>query len=164
MGDGQQGHLPITPDWECKRDQNLLDKDDIMNAYAASYEPTLGDEVLYFALERNGNNGAANVGFWFLQDATVDCAAPDDGPTNIPFTGSHVDGDLLVVSEFTQGGTVSTIVVYRWTDPDGDGLDPGFDDGPRWPSARLRQHAHNRSIDDEACANVNSPGQSLRRG
>ena len=30
----------------------------------------------------------------------------------------------LVVSEFTNGGVVSTIVVYRWNDPDGDGIDP----------------------------------------
>ncbi len=30
------------------------------------------------------------------------------------FTGDHTDGDLLVVSEFSNGGVVSTIQVYRW--------------------------------------------------
>ncbi len=30
------------------------------------------------------------------------------------FSGEHQDGDLLVVSEFTNGGIVSTINVYRW--------------------------------------------------
>jgi hypothetical protein len=107
-GGGQQNGT-----WQCKRDNNLLDKNDIMNAYAVSYAPTGGDEILYFALERNGNEGAANVGFWFLQDGTVDCNAPGGG--NFQFSGNHVDGDLLVVSEFTQGGTVSTIQVFRWS-------------------------------------------------
>ena len=91
---------------------NLLDKNDIMNSYAASYAPAGGDEILYFGLERNGNEGAANVGFWFLQDPTIACNAPGGG--NFQFTGNHEDGDLLVVSQFTNGGTVSTIEVFEW--------------------------------------------------
>ena len=38
------------------------------------------------------------------------------------FTGEHKDGDLLVVSEFTSGGTVSTINVYRWDGGDATGV------------------------------------------
>jgi hypothetical protein len=108
---GSKDTLAITPGWQCRRDNNLLDKNDIMNAYAASYAPAGGDEVLYFALERNGNEGAANVGFWFLQDNNVNC---ESAGGNTAFTGNHTDGDLLVVSEFTNGGTVSTINVYEW--------------------------------------------------
>ena len=92
-----------------------------MNAYAATYTAPLGDEILYFALERNTNTGNADVGFWFLQDE-VGCESP--GGT-VDFRGAHTDGDLLVVSAFTGGGTVSTIDVYRWdgtTDP--GALDP----------------------------------------
>ena len=62
-----------------------------MNAYAAAYTAPNGDEILYFALERNANTGDANVGFWFLQDQNVRRVAAADGP----FTGDHRDGDLL---------------------------------------------------------------------
>ena len=111
-------------------DNNVLSKNDIMNAYAASYEdPDTGDEILYFALERNANTGTANVAFWFLQDENVACESPGGA---VSFTGNHVDGDILVVSEFTQGGVVSTIQVYRWdggadgslnADPVAEGVD-----------------------------------------
>ena len=33
------------------------------------------------------------------------------------FTGVHENGDLLVISDFSNGGTTSTITVYKW-DPD----------------------------------------------
>ena len=109
---GSKDTLPITPGWQCNQDNNVNSKTDVMNAYAASYtDPVSGDEILYFGLERNANTGTGNVGFWFLQDGTVDCTSPG---TQTPFTGDHVDGDILVVSEFTQGGTVSTINAYRW--------------------------------------------------
>jgi hypothetical protein len=144
---GSKDTLAITPtNWQCKRDQNLLDKDDIMNAYAAAYEPAGGDEVLYFALERNGNNGASNVGFWFLQDGNVNCESPGG---NTPFTGSHTTGDLLVVSEFTNGGTVSTINVYEWVGGPNGSLNP----------TPVASGADCETTDvppsDEACATVN---------
>ena len=37
----------------------------------------------------------------------------DNGGT-ATFTGDHTDGDLLVVSAFTNGGVVSNIDTYRW--------------------------------------------------
>jgi hypothetical protein len=39
----------------------------------------------------------------------------------VDFTGGHVDGDLLVVSEFSGGGRVSTINVYQWEGDDATG-------------------------------------------
>ena len=65
------------------------------------------DDIIYFGIERNANTGT--FGFWFLQDA-VGCTSTGAAVT---FTGQHKDGDLLVVSEFTGGGTVSTINGYR---------------------------------------------------
>ena len=108
---GSKDTLPITPGWQCNVDNNVLSKNDVMNAYAASYESAAGDEILYFALERNANTGTANVAFWFLQDDNVACESPGGSTA---FTGDHVTGDLLVVSEFTNGGVVNTIQVYRW--------------------------------------------------
>ena len=147
----------ISGSWECKRDNNLLDKNDIMNSYAVSYSPAGGDEILYFGLERNGNEGAASVGFWFLQDGTVNCLGPASGGGSVPFVGNHTDGDLLVVSEFTNGGTVSTIQVFRWS-----GGATGCVDNPNNPATCDELPAvtgvdcrAGAPLDDDACATVN---------
>jgi hypothetical protein len=106
---GSKDTLNPTGGWECNQDNNVNSKDDVMNAYAVSYvDPVTGDEILYFGLERNANTGTGNVGFWFLQDE-VAC----DTSTGA-FTGDHVDGDVLIVSEFSSGGRVSTIFAYEW--------------------------------------------------
>jgi len=96
--------------WQCNHDANVNSKIDIMNAYVASTTNADGDLILYFGLEKNKSNGTNDVGVWFLRgDAT--CTAPS-GHHN--FTGSHQNGDVLVVSEFTAGGGVSTIKAFRW--------------------------------------------------
>ena len=82
-------------------------KDDIQHAYAAVYAEQ-GNLVLYFGQDRAlDNNGDANVGFWFLQNQV---GLNGDGS----FSGSHVDGDVLVQSEFTNGGDVSGVQIYKW--------------------------------------------------
>ena len=107
---GSKDTLPISG-WQCNKDNNVNSKIDILNAYAAAYtDPQSGDQIVYFALERNANTGDANVGFWFLQD-DVGCTSSGGAVT---FTGEHRDGDLFIVSEFSGGGKVSTIQVYRW--------------------------------------------------
>lgn len=103
--------------WQCNFDNNVNSKIDVMNAYAVSYEDENGDEIMYFALERNTNTGDANVGFWFLQNQ-VGCESTGGAAD---FTGEHADGDVLVVSEFSNGGDVSTINVYRWDGDDATG-------------------------------------------
>lgn len=144
---GSKDTLPINPGWQCTASNNVNSKVDIMNAYAAAYtDPISGDQLLYFALERNTNTGDANVAFWFLQDE-VNCA-PNGGTGT--FTGDHQDGDLLIVSAFTNGGTVSTIDVYRWDRPDTSV--PG--------TLNPTPKAHGADCDttaagDEACATVN---------
>ena len=117
---GSKDTLPITPGWQCNHDSNVNSKIDITNAYAAAYTNADDEEILYFALERNTNTGDANVGFWFLQDQ-VSCDSPGGSE---PFVGDHLDGDLLIVSAFTNGGTVSTIDVYRWDRFAGSDCDP----------------------------------------
>src|SRR5262245_27550282 len=99
--------------WVCTGANNVTHNGDIMNSYATAFtDPVSGDQKLYFALERSSNAGDANVGFWFLQDATADCDATN-GTVN--FTGNHQDGDIFIVSAFTKGGDVSTVTTYRWT-------------------------------------------------
>ena len=114
---GSKDVLPISG-WQCTRSNNVTSKDDILNAYAAAFKNSEGDDVLYFGLERDANNGDANIGFWFLQ-SDVNCLSPG-GSTD--FAGGHQDGDLFIVSAFSNGGDVSTINVYRWNGDDETGF------------------------------------------
>jgi hypothetical protein len=102
------------PDWQCNKDNNVNSKIDIMNAYAAQYQAADGDRLMYFGLEKNVDNGNNNVAFWFLKDGTVDCSSAGGA---VDFTGTHKDGDVLVVSAFTNGGGVSNIDAYRCRSP-----------------------------------------------
>ena len=120
---GSKDTLDINPGWQCSKANNVLTKNDIMNTYAASYtNPTTLEQYLYFGMERNGNNGDANVAFWFLQ-SDANCDASNG---TAAWIGNHVDGDVLIVSAFSNGGGVSTIDAYKWSDADGPGGTPGF--------------------------------------
>jgi hypothetical protein len=116
---GSKDTLPISG-WQCNQDNNVNSKIDVMNAYTVAGSNAAGDEIVYFALERNTNTGTADVGFWFLQDE-VGCESTGSAVT---FTGEHTDGDVLVVSEFSNGGVVSTINVYRWDGGANGSLNP----------------------------------------
>jgi uncharacterized repeat protein (TIGR01451 family) len=119
---GSKDTLNITPGWQCAKDNNVNDKTDIVNAYATAYrDPGTSHTIAYFALERYSNEGAGNVGFWFLQDGTVGCVSPNG---SVAFTGNHMDGDILIVSEFTNGGVISSIIAYKWVGGAGGYLDP----------------------------------------
>jgi hypothetical protein len=143
---GSKDTLNITPGWQCNHDSNVNSKIDIMNAYSTAYTAPNGDSILYFALERNSNAGDGNVGFWFLQDPTAGCTSSSG---NIPFTGNHQDGDLLVVSAFTNGGAVSTIDVYRWN----GGANGSLGTTPVAHGVDCKTTSGN----DTACATVNGP-------
>lgn len=84
------------------------DKDELENAYAAAYDCG-GDLVVYFGADRIATDGAANLGFWFLQQDV----APVVGGR---FSGRHVNGDTLILVNYENGGTVPNIGVYRWCD------------------------------------------------
>jgi hypothetical protein len=118
---GSKDTLNISTGWACTSANNVTDKGDIQNAYAVAYtDPVSGDQFLYFGMERNSNNGDANVAFWFLQ-GNANCTSPT-GPGSSAWTGDHVDGDILIVSAFTKGGVVSTINAYRWNGGAGGSL------------------------------------------
>jgi len=93
-------------------------KDDITNAYAAAYfacpqgascPPTAKHMIIVFGADRFANNGAAQMGFWFLQNGVT-------ADTPKTFTGGpHADNDILVLANFTTGGTVANVAVYKWS-------------------------------------------------
>jgi hypothetical protein len=82
------------------------DKDDLEHAFAALY--TVGtDEVIYFGADRYSNSGDSAIGFWFFKQTVK--ANPDG-----TFSGVHTVGDILVTSDFLQGGGASVINVFEW--------------------------------------------------
>ena len=103
--------------WQCNNDHNVNSKIDIMNAYSASTSILVPSDlvnpihhVVYFGLEKNKDNGTNDVGVWLLQ-GTASCSVTS-GHKN--FTGQHQNKDVLVVSEFSNGGGVSSIKAFQW--------------------------------------------------
>ena len=148
---GSKDTLDI-PDWQCTQSNNVNSKIDIMNAYAAQFVTAGGDRILYFGLDKNKDNGSNNVAFWFLQDE-VGCTSAGSATD---FTGVHRDGDVLVVSAFTNGGGVSNIDAYRW-----DGV-AGCIDNPSNPAScdglavSSGGDCKNAPAEDDICATTNS--------
>jgi hypothetical protein len=116
---GSKDTLNINPGWECTKSNNVNDKTDIINAYATA--ATNGDVIAYYALERDSNEGTGNVGFWFLKDGSTACTP---NPKSGSFVGNHANGDVLIVSEFSGGGSITTIKAYQWVGGAGGFLDP----------------------------------------
>lgn len=100
--------------WKWKKASNILDKDNITNAYAAAYNVN-GHLVIYFGLDRLSNSGSAQVGFWFLKNSiSLDGDGTSGGGDG--FIGVHANGDILVQSNFSNGGVLSTVTVFKWQD------------------------------------------------
>src|SRR5262249_53881232 len=81
----------------------------------------------YFGADRYANNGDSQMGAWFLQDKVEPVTA---GPAAGTFTGAHLDGDILVLSDFGNGGAASTVRVYMWNGPGGSIPGQGAIGGP----------------------------------
>ncbi|GAA0691551.1 hypothetical protein GCM10009104_18090 [Marinobacterium maritimum] len=110
--------------WECVRKSNVTNKLDLKEGVVAFYTDAIGNIHAHAAGSRDSNDGEANLGVWYLKDDNVGCVSSGSATA---FTGTHLDGDLLVVSEFSQGGVVATVNVFRWTDG-GDGIPESGDE------------------------------------
>jgi hypothetical protein len=98
------------------------DKDEINDAYATAYtDPTSGHLILYAGLDRFSNSGDSTAGFWFFTNPISKSTTANVSGNGAPFNGVHADGDILLVSDFTIGGSSSTIRVFRWTGNDATG-------------------------------------------
>ena len=111
--DTQQINETAGPEvWGCKSLNNASDKNDLVNAYALATKGTGAhndDALIYFGVERYDNSGTAFMGVWLFQ-ADVGC-----DPAAKKFTGQKTTGDILVLSNFTNGGSLSSLVAYKWT-------------------------------------------------
>ena len=81
-------------------------KSNIAHAYAAAY----ANGLLYFGQDKPASSGVNAVGFWFFQNPV----GLDAGPTSGHFVGTHREGDLLITSDFTNGGNTSIINIFKW--------------------------------------------------
>jgi hypothetical protein len=121
------------------------DKDEITNAYAAAFtnqtavgQNQVGDTIIYFGMDRFATNGDATVGFWFFVTPFGTTGTTEGGFSPLHTVGVvaangtvTTPGDLHVISDFSNGGTVSTIVVRMWVggsngDPDHLRTDPAW--------------------------------------
>ncbi len=115
-GGGSKDEMDITQ-WNWK-DGSVPDKDDLIEAFAALYTPTsgprAGDKILYFGANRFAVNGDAQIGFWFLQKAV---SLKSDGTFQdaLGNPAHHAVGDVLILSNFVQGGGTSNIQVFTVT-------------------------------------------------
>jgi hypothetical protein len=113
-----------------------------------------GDTYIYFGLDRFAVQGSSNVGFWFFQDDVAPIPGTPVGSTST-FSGEHEVGDLLVLSEFDEGGGGISIKVFEWVGTGGDegggtlqtliGGDTG-----------LPADCDTVAAGDDVCANVNT--------
>ncbi len=124
----------------------LPDKDNLQDSFAARYSlpatlptdtnpcpngtnPATGTcELAYFGSDRLDNSGDAQQGFWFFQKAvclsgvgTCPATQPDHFvDTNTGDLATHTVGDILVLTDFSNGGSTSTINVFEWVGSGGD--------------------------------------------
>lgn len=141
--------------WRCKAANQVTNKGDITNAYAAVWDDGT-KRILYFGLEKDQDSGSNNVGIWLLQSA-VSCPGGGTGNGN-PFSGTHLPGDIFMVSEFTNGGGVSTIRGYEWKadiNAKQAGNQPGLDPNPFLVSGDCTVSAGQPGFDDRMCATSN---------
>lgn len=143
----------------------LPDKDNLLHGFAARYSSTscpTGSptpcDLLYFGSDRFDNSGASQEGFWFLQNAcslgntksgggfNFTCEEP--GTPGDPTDDFHRVGDLLVLTNFSNGGTVSQIAVYKW-------VGAGGSDGTLDFLAAFSNKCDPALADDNACGIVN---------
>ena len=101
-------------------------KDNMLHAYAAAYKATaasvaltnpatsnVDDLLIYFGADRAAFSGTASLGFWFFKNPidTLNGSFVLAGTTT---PATHTDGDTLVAFEYTNGGSVTDVRIFKW--------------------------------------------------
>jgi len=113
---------------------NTNNKGDILNTGVA-----LIGTKLYFFGDRFAINGDAQIGFWFFHNNVY--PKPDG-----TFNGTHAVGDLLILSNFTNGGGAVNIRVFKWVGSGGAFGQGQFDSIPVGTSGGADVNNVNRSV------------------
>src|SRR4051794_28658853 len=112
--------------WLWKPKDTVPDKDTIDHVFATRYSlpktaatgtcpgqtTDLTCEVIYFGVDRFDNSGDAQLGFWFFKSKVTLTQTASQG--GFKFSGNHQNGDLLLISQFSNGGSTSTIEAHFW--------------------------------------------------
>jgi hypothetical protein len=110
-GGGSKDPIDISS-WNWKNGAGGLPaKDNLLHSFAARYTTAQNEQVLFFGSDRWDNSGDATQGFWFFQNPI---ARNTPNASSGTFSGVHRNGDLLVLTDFSNGGGTSTINVYEW--------------------------------------------------
>jgi hypothetical protein len=112
---GSKDDLDV-PSWRYTNG-SVPDKDDIQNAMAARYDNqgSPAGTYLYFGADRSATNGDSQIGFWFFQNKVkLNADGTFDKRHVARDTANGIRGDILVLSDFTQGGGIPTVRVYEW--------------------------------------------------
>lgn len=130
--------------WKWKTAKTGQPKDDFEHAYAAAYtRPSDSHVIIVAGVDRYDNSGSSTAGFWFVQDPNAGSGVTGScGGSGCSFGGTHKDGDVLIISQFTIGGAVSTIQVFTWNGNGTSGslsapLESGTQCDPRSGSSNL---------------------------
>lgn len=127
-------------------------KDEITDAFGAAVT-TNGEKTIYFGADRYDNSGDSQIGFWFFQNAVSASGGKFTGVHQAP-DSTHLHGDLLVLSDFTNGGRIGTVNVYEWVGSGGsDGaINHIFPDPNTTPVVDCQDPA----ASDDVCGTVNT--------
>jgi hypothetical protein len=95
----------------------LPDKDNLLHAMSARYGAGSTAHI-YFAADRFDNSGDSQIGFWFFNNQIGPQAGGGFGPGAhkagvVPHDPNNA-GDILILSDFTNGGTQPTIRVFEF--------------------------------------------------
>ncbi|TDG15241.1 hypothetical protein E2F43_03125 [Seongchinamella unica] len=80
------------------------------------------DIYIYFGMDRLANNGAADLGFWLFK-APINQASDGTFVDDLGNPATQTIGNILILSEFNQGGAIADLKVYEW-------VGAGGSDGP----------------------------------
>jgi hypothetical protein len=93
------------------------DKNELTNAYAVATRDADQDLIVLFGADRFDNSGSAQMGFWLLRTEVDEGTGTNAGKfvnKGTTTLATHQVGDVLVLSDFTNGGQLGSISVYKW--------------------------------------------------
>ncbi len=100
-----------------------LDKDDITNAYAAAYVGGPDNHLyIFYGLDRFAKQRICPSRLLVLYRTPILVSQVLQVVEDSFFSGVHQLGDLLIQSNFTQGGVISNISVFEWVGSGGGSM------------------------------------------
>ncbi|MDP9332750.1 MAG: hypothetical protein M3Q30_05505 [Actinomycetota bacterium] len=144
-GGSKDAYDPAVGPWQWSPSDVAPDKDELVDGFAAAYhvtDATSTTRYLFFGSDRFANNGESQQGFWFLRsrvcmagpvgNPAVAGNCPASTPNQAAHAGGFVDpttgvpvhhqnGDVLVLANFSSGGTLGSAGVFVWEGADGAG-------------------------------------------